>query len=629
VTVGWLLAHLPEALPRALAAVLGDLLFLGLRRRRRLILSNLQHAFPDRPAAWHRVIGRESCRRLIETGLLSLALPCLSERRLRRMLHAAPDLAAVLAVPPGGRARPTLFATAHLCGWETETAFSLLVPAPFPEFGAIYRPLDSPAADAWVKRGRERFGMRLLSRKTGLQEASRILRRHGCIGVLFDQNAGDHGALSTLFGRVCSTSELAGLLAEKFQADVYAIYPRRLAFWRFELTPQLITCGGPAASATLLLNRWIETYLTAADDVCASWLWAHDRWRNQDVPARRLRLAAKRNLLDADLRLRGLTALPRRTRLWVRLPNWLGDVVMALPLLRALRTSRPDAELTLLARPAFQPLLEQLGVADRVHPLPPRGAGYFRHFRRLADDYPDCYLLFTNSVRGDLEAWCTACPQRFGLAPPGRHRPLLTHVWRVPATFDEQRQHQVRLWEDFLRHFGLAAAPDFTPFQPAGAAVPATAPTIGLICGSENEPAKRWPVPYWRELLARMAAAHPGARFRLFGTAGEQPVADAIALGLAAPVENLAGRTDLPVFAAALTECRLLIANDTGGMHLANALGVPVLALFGPTNPLRTGPIFQAPVRLLQPPGCLPTGGGNLADLQPDTVFAAAAEMLG
>ncbi len=627
-TVGWLLAHLPEPLPRALAAVLGDLLFFGLRRRRRLILSNLHHAFEARPAVWHRAIARESCRRLIETGLLSLALPCFSERRLRRMLCAAPDLAPALAVPPGGRPRPTLFAGAHLCGWETQTAMPLLVPAPFPEFGVIFRPLDQPAADAWTKRGRERFGMRLLSRKEGFQEAMRILRRNGCLGLLFDQNAGNQGALSTLFGRVCSTSELVGLLAERFQAEVYALYPRRLAFWRFELTPQLISRGGPAADVTLLLNRWIETHLAAADDNCASWLWAHDRWRNQDVPARRLRLAAKRNLLAADLRLRGLTALPRRTRLWVRLPNWLGDVVLALPLLRALRASRPDAEVTLLAKPALQPLLEQFGVADCVRPLPPRGLGYFRHFRRLADEYPDCYLLFTNSVRGDLEAWHTGCPQRFGLLPPGRHRPLLTHVWRVPEAFDEPRQHQVRLWEEFLRSFGLAVAPDFTPFRPAAAAVPPPPPVVGLICGSENEPAKRWPVDHWRELLAQMAAADAGVRFRLFGTAGEQPVTDAIAAGLAVPVENLAGRTDLPAFAAGLAECCLLIANDTGGMHLANALGVPVLALFGPTNPLRTGPVFQAPVRILQPPGCPPTGGGHLADLRPDAVLAAVDELL-
>ena len=630
---GWMLAHLPEPLLRGLASGLGDLLFFCLPRRRQLVLSNLHHAFEDRPADWHRAIGRESCRRLIETGLLSLAMPLLPRSRLRAMLRASPALEAALAAQ-----RPTLFATAHLCCWESQTAMPPLVAAPFPEFGVVFRPLDSPAADAWVKRSRERFGMRLLSRREGFQEAMKILRRNGCIGLLFDQNAGFQGALSTLFDRVCSTSELAGLLAGKFHADVYAIFPRRLAFWRAELCVERISHDGTAAGVTLALNRWLESHLRASDDNCASWLWVHDRWRNQDIPTRRLRLEAKRNLLDADLRLRGLAALPRTTRLWIRMPNWLGDVVMALPLLRAIRASRPDARITLLARAQFRPLLEQLGVADQVLPLPPPGPGYWLNFHRLRHAYPDCYLLLTNSLRGDLEAWLTRCRQRFGLVRRGRFRPLLTHVWRVPNDFDELHPHQARLWEAFLRHFGLNAAPDFTPLRLSAFDVRppgrrslgegGSAAVIGLICGSENEPEKRWPIAHWRTLITRIMAAHPNVRFRLFGTANDQAVTHAVALDLGTSLENLAGRTDLPAFAARLGECRLLVTNDTGGMHLANALGVPVLALFGPTNPLRTAPVFQSPVRVLQPAGCPPAGGGHLADLAPDAVLAAATEML-
>ena len=73
---------------------------------------------------------------------------------------------------------------------------------------------------------------------------------------------------------------------------------------------------------------------------------------------------------------------------------------------------------------------------------------------------------------------------------------------------------------------------------------------------------------------------------------------------------------------------RCLVTNDTGGMHLANALGVPLIGLFGPTNPVRTGPVFSSPARILQPPGCPPTGGGNLADLTPATVATTLRELL-
>ncbi len=627
-SAGWTLARLPEPLGRLLAAALGDLVFFCAPRRRQLVLSNLHHAFADRPAAWRRRIGRESCHRLAETGLFSLALPFLSEARLRRMLRASPAVAEASAPHRSGAGRPAIFATPHFCYWESETTLPLLVPLPFPEFGVIYRPLDNPTADAWVKRTRERFGLRLLSRKEGFQEAMSILRRRGCIALLFDQNAGLQGALSLLLERVCSTSELAGLLAAKFRADAYVVFPRRLGFWRIEIDVVRVEHDGTAGGVTLALNRWLETRLRTDDDLCASWLWAHDRWRNQDIPSRRLRLEAKRNLLEADLRLRGLAAPPRRTRLWVRLPNWLGDVVMALPLLRAIRASRPDAELTLLAKAQFQPWLAQSGVADRVLALPSRGPGYFLHFWRLRHEYPDCWLSLTNSFRGDLEGWLTRCRQRFGLVRPGRPRPLLTHRFRVPDGYDEQRQHQVELWEKYLRHFGLDAPPEFAPLRPPYAGLQTPAVVVGLICGSENAPEKRWPVAYWREFIARLPIACPGVRFRLFGTAGDRLLTNEIAAGLAESIENLAGRTDLAAFAARLAECRLLVTNDTGGMHLANALGVPVVALFGPTSPLRTGPVFHAPVRILQPPGCPPEGGGRLADLAPATVLAAVTEML-
>lgn len=616
---GWLTAHAPEFLLRAFAALVGDFIFYLLPRRRRLVLSNLHHAFPEKSPAWHRAIGRESCHRLIETGLLSLATPFLSESRYRRIIAASPELEAAFALH---RSDPqaTLICSPHLAYWEAQTAMPLVLPAPFPEFGIIFRPLDNPSANELVKSSRERFGMRLLSRKEGFAEALKILRRRGFVGVLFDQNAGLQGALTTLFDRVCSTTELPGLMAEKFNARVYGIFPRRHRFWRVEIGVHRIEHDGSGPAVTLALNRWLEELLRRDESMCASWLWAHDRWRNQDMPARRFRLEAKRDLLAADLAARGMGVAPRRTRLWIRLPNWLGDVVMAVPLLRALRTSRPDAEITLVAKAAFVPLLERWKLADHVHALPPQGLGYFAHFRRLRAHFPDVWLLFTNSPRGDFEAWLSGSRQRFGLVRPGKPRPLLSHGFRLPAGFDERAHHQLAVWEKFLEHFGLAHPPDRSPLRVSDTAsgLMRGAP-IGLICGSENMPEKRWPVERWRALITAL----PNEQLVLFGTAKDAVLTTAIAAGFGDRVENAAGRTDLIHFADRLRGCRLLVTNDTGGMHLANALGVPVIALFGPTNPLRTGPVFSSPVQVLQPPGCPPAGGGRLADLSTDAVLAA------
>lgn len=612
---GWIVAHTPEVVWRATSVLLGEALLWLLPRRRRVTASNLHHAFPERSRTWRRRIARESSRRLIETSLLSLASPHFTVERIRRSVTLAPavtdHLQSRVTAP-----RPVVFATLHVAYWESQAWLAALTPLPPGEFGVIFRPLKQPAVDAYVKRTRERFGMQLLSRRAGFQSALRILRAGGSVALLFDQNAGDEGSLTLLFDRVCATSDLAGVLAARLGAEVWVFYPRRRAFWRIELETERVAHDGTPAGITLALNRWLERRLAGDEEFCASWLWAHDRWRTQDRPERRLRLEQKRNLLPADLTARGLTTLPRRTRCFIRLPNWLGDVVMALPLLRTLRTSRPDAEVTLIGKAAFAPLVERWGVCDHFVPLPPRGARYFRRFRQLREAHPDLYLLFTQSARADLEAWLTGCRQRFGVIRRGRRRPLLTHAYAPPPDFDEREHHQLELWEAFFRHFGLAGPLDRTPLsRPA-----VRAGRVGLIAGSENLPAKRWPVAHWRALIE----ARPNDTFVLFGTANDRPITDAVAAGFAPErVENLAGRTDLAAYMRQLQACELLVTNDTGGMHLANALGVPLVALFGPTNPVRTGPVFATPHQVLQPPGCPATGGSPLTDLAPATVSAA------
>jgi len=148
--------------------------------------------------------------------------------------------------------------------------------------------------------------------------------------------------------------------------------------------------------------------------------------------------------------------------------------------------------------------------------------------------------------------------------------------------------------------------------------------SIGLIAGSENNPEKRWPLAHWRRLAETLLAENPATTLKLFGTANDRPITSVIAAGLdSTRVQDFAGRTDLSAYVTELRSCRLLVTNDTGGMHLANALGVPLIVLFGPTNPIRTGPVFTSPGEILQPPGCPATGGATLASLDPETVLAA------
>lgn len=304
----------------------------------------------------------------------------------------------------------------------------------------------------------------------------------------------------------------------------------------------------------------------------------------------------------------------------IRLPNWLGDVVMALPVVRAIAKKMPQT--TLMGRSQFAVILKQLGIDLPYYALPEKDWRYYGHFlfapRRFSHT-----ILFANSQRSDLEAWLARIPDRFGIAWPGRPRRLLNHRYPIIHPENEGLRHQTRLWNDFTADFsfhdGISRAP-LIRREGCGQG-------LVLICGSENTPNKRWPVAHWRILLQALLA-ESDAQVYLTGTSGDRAITDAVAAGFPPErVVNLAGTTKPSDFLDILIHARLVIGNDTGGLHLANAVGVPVIALFGPTNPLRTHPIYNAPVTVLQPQGCPAEGGGDIAGITPLMAIKSAEKL--
>lgn len=307
-------------------------------------------------------------------------------------------------------------------------------------------------------------------------------------------------------------------------------------------------------------------------------------------------------------------------RLWVRLPNWLGDLVMLIPLLRLIRRSKQRAVFVFVGKAGFEPVLRRFGFEGQFMGLPERSWRYFFHFVLPRGRRPDACLIFTNSLRGDLEACVSGGRLRLGQVRRGRRRPLLTHGTFLPTDLESRKVHQVRGWEHLVRSWGVEGEVDWTPLSRDADGVGADAP-VGLIAGSENFPAKRWPVDRWRELIR----ANSDRRFVLFGTSTDRAISERIAEGFDAErVVNLAGRTGMVDYMTELARCARVVSNDTGGMHLANALGVPVVALFGPTNPLKTGPVFSGPVKIVQPEGCPSEGGGDLGEVRLSCVSKAA-----
>jgi len=491
-----------------------------------------------------------------------------------------------------------------------------------PQMNVIFRPLNQPALNAWVEQARSRFGFRQLSRRSGYNDAMAGLRRGEGVAILFDQDSSRRGTTSLFMGRLVSMTNLPGLMALRFDADIHLLLLERTEFWQAKLSLQQLPHCETSVEVAVRAHNLLEAYLRRDTHTAPDWLWLHGRWGHRTSSHRRFHLPTKRMELEQTNAINGNAETPRKTRLWVRMPNWLGDVVMALPLLRAIRQARPDFEITLIGKAAFQPLFDRLNVGERFIPLPQQGRGYFSTFYQLRRDYPDTYLLFTNSTRSDLEAFLTRCPQRMGMIRPGKKRQLITDPFLLPPEIDETTTHQTQVWELMLQRYGLLESLNTGPL-PREEPVRAR-PQVAMICGTENAPEKRWPISHWRALVGQLLATVPEVEIVLFGTRADRVITDQVADGFpSGAIQNLAGKTDLAAFCDGLKQCNVVVCNDTGGMHLANMLGTPVVVVFGPTNPVRTGPIFAAPTHILQPEGCPATGGMSIDGVSAERVLAA------
>lgn len=624
IILGSFFAFTPKFIANGVAYIAGTIIYYAFSNRRRIMLANLYYAFPRRNKSWRRKIALESCRRMAESALFLISSPFFSKARIGKILVLTDSVQEFIKKSESVK-RPELLLMPHFSLTEAIALFRGCAEAKKDtrEIGVIFRPLNNKSLDKWVKETRERLGVKLLSRKEGFSEAINILKRNGLVAILFDQNAGKPGILGTFFGRLASTTQLPDLLANKTNADAYVAYTERIGFWKARI--HIITLSSIKEMPLRISgNEWLEEKLKGNDNYCADWLWFHNRWQTRNGFFERFDINAKKMDIDWN-------KLSRKTQFWFRMPNWLGDVIMALPLLSAIKEGRPDSSITLLAQKPLVPLLERLKVADKVIPLPEKNWKYFFKFWKLREEYPETEFLFTNSERGDIEARIINAPQRFGMERPGKKRPLLTHTWKMPESLDATLMHQTEVWTLCLQHFGLRKAPNTRPFKEfsANEIQNTYPPTIGLICGTENNPEKRWPIANWRELIELILQNHPEYKIHLYGTAKDKEITSQVANGFDDnAVLDLAGRTDLIKFAEGLARCEMVICNDTGGMHLANALATPVIGIFGPTNPIRTGPIFEGEKIILQPHGCPATGGATIEGVTVTQVYQALETLI-
>ena len=303
-----------------------------------------------------------------------------------------------------------------------------------------------------------------------------------------------------------------------------------------------------------------------------------------------------------------------QAKILLRAPNWIGDAVMCLPALRALRRALPEADLVVAARPWVLDLFSGDSLRMRTVAYDTRGAhggvvGRWRIAAELRPEKFDAAILFQNAFDAALLAVLAGIPIRAGYARHGR-RWLLTHPVPVPPPGETPR-HEAHYYLELLRRVGLLesysevreislpvtgfartkARARLSELLSAKVAAPIESkPLVGISPGAAFGTAKRWPAERFAALALRLSR-DLGAVPVFFGSKEEAPLAESLLPKTGGAAASLAGKTSLGDFMSLIPGCDLYISNDTGAMHVAAAFGVPTLALFGPTDEQATRPL--------------------------------------
>jgi heptosyltransferase-2 len=312
-------------------------------------------------------------------------------------------------------------------------------------------------------------------------------------------------------------------------------------------------------------------------------------------------------------------------RVLVRAPNWIGDAVMCEPAIGELRSLFPQAELTLLAKFSVAELFVAYRGLDRVLVYDDKRmhaglSGKWALAGLLRRQRFDCAVLFQNAFEAAFLSWLAAIPHRYGYATDGR-----AFFLTDPVALPDRRSliHQVEYYWNMLRPLGTAGTPPAPKLAVSAdeeqrcharlesAGIAPGDLVLGINPGSTYGGAKRWLPDRFAEVAERLAGRMSAEEGRpvaivILGAPGEEALGRDIAARVKAPSLVLSGATTIRELMAVIKRCRLLLTNDTGPMHIAAACGVPVVAVFGPTDWRTTAPYGQEFAVVREPVDCAP-----------------------
>jgi heptosyltransferase-2 len=273
--------------------------------------------------------------------------------------------------------------------------------------------------------------------------------------------------------------------------------------------------------------------------------------------------------------------------------NWIGDSIMMMPAIQAFHAAHPSAHITMLVKPSLVALWTLHADVDQVLSYRPDSGGTFAVAGPLRDAGIQTAYVFPNSFRSALIPYLAKIPIRRGFRGKWRHR-MLTDVIHRPLS---QERHQALEYFDILQ-IPTGTAPLQASLQLGDHMQPEAWDRFGLhhgeayvalIPGAARGASKCWPQGHFEEIGRQVAAR--GLHPLVLGGPGEEGLCSRVARACGAGVLSLAGSTSLVEFAAVLSGCRAVVCNDSGGMHVAAAVGCPLVAVFGLTDPATTGPL--------------------------------------
>lgn len=339
-------------------------------------------------------------------------------------------------------------------------------------------------------------------------------------------------------------------------------------------------------------------------------------------------------------------------KILIRATNWVGDAIMALPALRAVRSKFPQAEIAILARPYVADIYRDQEICNRLiaYDSQAKHEGIFGREQLAAElraQKFDLALLLQNAFDAAWLAWRAAVPERVGYARDGRSF-LLTKPIPVPRT-GEIPPHERFYYLELVRRAGWVHSLPNDSFIAlhvsessrrraeeflCQSGVRSGSLRIAIGAGASYGSAKCWPPSRFATLANQLQSASD-AEVILFGTAAEAAVTRAISHELRRPPIDLTEKTSIADLPALLAQCHVFIGNDSGAMHVAAGVGLPVVAVFGPTDPYGTAPVTPRCTIVQQRPYCspcflrhCPTDHRCMSAITPEMVEAAAKPWL-